>query len=341
MLKRLMFFMLLIFLLLTGCSAANEEPGPADTASAVLPTGEAEATGQPSPEPTETELPPTATEIPPTPLPTETAVPAEVATVSDVLYATAVDPDAADELMDVYYLPGADAGKPVVIYAHGDNQSKGSGRIFGRLMAKEGYVVLVIDWRDDVTSNRDPAYLREAMEDSLCALRAAAEQGALYGADPQRVIWSGFSSGAWIGSMISIGEGDVESIMDAYAAENDGPAQRVACTAVSPPAQITAFIPSSGAYPGDYWLGNGVNPEWTELFAPLREYSALGHNPDLQVRMIHGAQDFSYDTRFRDAETFAAALRDAGYDIELLPQQGSHESFQQAIIDAVKSLEES
>jgi dipeptidyl aminopeptidase/acylaminoacyl peptidase len=57
--------------------------------------------------------------------------------------------------------------------------------------------------------------------------------------------------------------------------------------------------------------------------------------------MIHGAQDFSYDTRFRDAETFAAALREAGYDIELLPQQGSHESFQQAIIEAVKSLEES
>jgi len=318
-----------------GCSAAGEEVEPAGAVTAVS-AAESEATvAPPSPEATTTEIPPTATKLPPTPRATETAVPAEVETVKDVAYVTAVAADAEDQLMDVFYLPGAEAGKPVVIYAHGSGQSKGSGNIFGRLLARGGYVVLVLNWHDDFVSSRETADLREAMENSLCALRAAAEQGALYGADPQQVIWTGFSAGAWIGSLISFGEGDLEGMMDAYAAEHDGPAQRVNCTADSPPAQIAAFIPSSGAYPGDYWLGNGVNPEWTDLLAMLRDYSALGHNPDMKVRIIHGAQDFSYDTRFRDAETFAAALHDAGYDTEILPQKGSHESFQQTIIEAV------
>jgi acetyl esterase/lipase len=58
----------------------------------------------------------------------------------------------------------------------------------------------------------------------------------------------------------------------------------------------------------------------------------------LKVRLVHGEHDFSYDTRFKDAETFAEALQAAGYDVALLPQKGSHESFQLAIIDTIVEL---
>lgn len=279
------------------------------------------------------------TALPATAVPTAVAPAADPEVVEDVIYATAVHPDADDQIMDVYYLPGSQAGKPVVIYAHGSGQSKSSGYVVGRKLAREGYVVLTVDWRDEFVDNRDPAYLREALENGACMLRAAAEQAALYGADPQQVIWSGFSAGAWLGSMMAFGEGDLAVLFNDYAKNEEDLQQRVACTAAAPPAAITAYVPTGGAFPGDFWLGNGVNAEWTPLLDPAREFSALGHNPGLKVRLLHGRQDFSYDTRFKDAETFAAALDEAGYDVAFLPQEGSHESFQLAIIDEVLALD--
>ena len=203
-------------------------------------------------------------------------------------------------------------------------------------------MVLSIDWRDEITTGQmEPALLREAMEDAECVLRFAADEAEQFGGDPGRVIWTGFSAGAWLSGMISLGEGDLQGAMDAYAAGHDGPGQRVQCTAAAAPAPITGFVPASGSFPGDFWLGNGRLTEWTEVFAPVQGYTAVGQNPDLQVRLVHGQRDHELNTSFEDTELFAAALQEAGYDVMLLAQPGAHESYQLTIIDEVMALAES
>jgi poly(3-hydroxybutyrate) depolymerase len=337
-------------LFLSACASAAG--GGTDLAAQTVANTPELATTVSTPEPSATSRPaPTATMPPTAVLPTETAQPtatmlpaaeptaAEVAVVSDVLYATAVDPEAADQSLDIYYAAGTEAQKPVVIWAHGSGLDKTAGRTLGRLLAKNGFVVLSIDWRDDVTVGRmETSMLREAMENGQCALRFAAEKAAQYGGDPQRVIWTGASAGSWLGGMISFGEGDMQAALDAYAAEHDGPGQRVQCTADAGPAQVTGFVPASGSYPGDFYLGNGHIPEWTEVFAPVAGYTAVGHNPDLQVRLIHGKRDLEHNTAFADTQLFAAALEEAGYDVVLLPQPGYHESYQLEIVEQVKAL---
>ena len=309
---------------LSACSSSAKEPAPAST-----------PTSPPSP----TSLSPSATPLPPTDTPKSTAT-AEPAAITHLRYVTAVDPEAQDETLDLYYLPGSNAAKPVVIWAHGSDLDSGTGRTFGRILARDGYVVLSLNWQDLVTRGGGTADLREAVEDAVCALRFAAEHGEEYGADPSRVIWAGFSAGAWLGSIVSIGDGDPTAVLDAYAAQNDVPDRRVDCLAAADPAQITAFIPSAGAYPGDFWLGNGDNPFYSELMAPLAEYTAVGHNPDLQVRILHGKNDRAGDTAFDNAQAFADALQQAGYDVLFLPQDGAHESFQTQVIEQILALEE-
>jgi acetyl esterase/lipase len=318
--------------LLNACASPGDEPS--------TPSGEAVSTATTLPE--ATPLPPTAPPPQPTatPEPTATAEPAEATVIEDIVYATAVDPDAQEETLDIHYLPGSNAGKPVVIWAHGSALDSSSGRIFGRLLAREGYVVMAINWQDLSSRGGGTADLREALEDATCVLRFAAEHGQEYGADPNRVVWAGYSAGAWLGSLVAFGEGDPFAIWDAYAAENDGPEQRVQCAATADPAKISAYIPSAGSYPGGYWLGNDNNPYYSEFMSPLSGYSAIGHNPDLQVRMLHGTRDLASDTAFENAQAFADALQEAGYDVEFLPQDGAHESFQTQAIEQILALEE-
>lgn len=314
---------------LNACSSPASEPA--------APESEAMAATAP----VATPLPPTATNLPPTATPlAPTAEPAEAAVLKDVAYATAVDPEAKDETLDIHYLPGSNAGKPVVIWGHGSALDSSSGRIFGRLLAREGYVVLAINWQDLATRGGGTADLREAVEDAACALRFAAEHGQEYGADPNRVIWAGFSAGSWLGSIVALGEGDPLPVWDSYAAQNDGPGRRVQCAATADPALITAYVPSAGSYPGGFWLGNENNPYYSEFMAPLSSYAAIGNNPDLKVRILHGTRDLSGDTAFENAQAFAGALQEAGYDVIFLPQEGAHESFQTQAIEQILALEE-
>ena len=92
------------------------------------------------------------------------------------------------------------------------------------------------------------------MENAYCALTAAAEHGPAYGADPQQAIWTVFSAGAWLGSLISFSPGDLQSMQDAFTIYGDETPQRVLCTSELDPAHITAYLPTGGVYPGEFWL---------------------------------------------------------------------------------------
>ena len=80
------------------------------------------------------------------------------------------------------------------------------------------------------------------------------------------------------------------------------------CTSDLEPAHIAAYLPTGGVYPGQFWYGNGDKADITENFEELSNYSAIGNNPDLKVRLLHGKQDLSYTTHIDDARAFAPEL---------------------------------
>jgi acetyl esterase/lipase len=332
--RNLLAIICLLALLVAGCAAPQ---GP-DSAPAAEPTAAAPPTAEPAPtiapSPTTAPAPTTV----PTAAPTHTPVPAEVAVISDVPYAEALDPDLGQQLLDIYYTPGMAENKPVVLWAHGSSLDKSTGRIMGRILAKEGYVVIPFTW---LTAEPGEAVekVRAATEYAECVLRFAAAEAGQYGADPQRVIWTGFSAGSWLGAILALSEdGSVQEEWDSYAAANDGPPQQVRCAAAAEPAAITALVAGAGSYADEFWLDGNEVPSLKEWHAPLKSLAAIGHNPELVVRLLHGKSDHSPFTDFDDAERFAAALAEAGYDVTFLPQNGAHESFQTEIIEQVKAL---
>ena len=308
------FLLLLAAAVLSACSVGQDAAVPTPTAT----------------------TPPLPTD---TPQPTPTQAPVEVAVVEDLLYASGIESAAGNQRLDVYHLPGSNEQKPLVIWTHGQGGKKHHESSLAESLAEEGFVVLSISWQDRaVSSQNNIELMREATENAECALRFAAENAEQYGADPENVIWAGHSAGAWIGSIISFAEGDLLGEWDAYAAANDGPAQRVECSTDAEPANIKGFVGNSGAYHGDFWLGDPALDDWSAAFLPMQMISAVGNNPNLAVRIIHGRDDASEYTTFEAAERFAAALQDAGYDVDFLPQDGEHVVFEDEIIAQIQAL---
>jgi acetyl esterase/lipase len=253
-----------------------------------------------------------------------------VTVIEDVMYAKAVAPEAEDQLADIY-LPVAPGPYPVVIWAHGSNQDRSTGRTLGRILARSGFVVVSIDWRDEATGEGEVQSLREALEDAGCALRLAAEQAEKVGAAPGTAIWAGFSAGAWLGSLVAFGEGDLQSRWQSFAEVSDGPPQQARCLAEAEPASIAGFVAGAGAFPGELWFASEAGP-WAEL----RQFAAIGQNLNLQVRLIHGRNDLTRP--LKDAQAFYEALVEAGYDAAIFPQPGGHEPFYQVLIEQVQAL---
>jgi acetyl esterase/lipase len=336
MIKHCLLFLTSIVFVVACNPAATSDGAPSSTP--VEPAPEASATSrppEPSPTtaPTDTPVPATATATVPEASPT----PAESAVIEDVLYAKAVDSEADDQYLDIY-VPESPGDYPVVLWAHGSNLSKASGRTLGRVLAKSGFVVVVIDWRDDLNAQDQIGQFREALEDAECALRLIGGQAGQYGADPERVIWAGFSAGGWLGSLVSFGEGDLSGLWDEYAATRDGPSQRVSCTDQAAPARVSGLVVSSTPFFSDFWFETEETAASVYYLPELRAYAAVGHNPDLQVRLIHGRADGRAVTD--GAELFTAALGDAGYDVARFPQAGGHDSYFQQVIEQILALVE-
>lgn len=274
-----------------------------------------------------------------TPQPTPTQGPAEVAREESVLYVSPIDQLAKQRLLNVYHIPGANEQKPLVIWAHGFGGGRFTDETLAERLAEEGFVVLSIDWQVAMSNPEgDIGVMREATENAECALRFAAENAEQYGADPENVIWAGTSAGAWLGSIISFAEGDLQGEWDAYAAANGGPAQRVECSTDAEPANIMGYVGNAGPYPADFWLGDPSTDECCAGFLPMQMFSAIGNNPDLAVRIIHGRDELVFP--IETAERFAAALQDAGYDVKFLPQDGTHVLFEDQIVTQIQALGE-
>ena len=326
--KSLLLLAGLLFIVACNPADSSEEAPSSPPAEPTVDASPTPRPPAPSPTaaPTDTPVAATATAVPPTASPT----PAESSVIEDVLYAEAIDPAAGDQYLDIY-VPGSPGNYPVVLWAHGSNLSKSSGQTLGRILAKSGFVVVAIDWRDDLDSEDQIGQFREALENAECALKLIGGRAEQYGGNPGRVIWAGFSAGGWLGSLVSFGEGNLGSLWDEYAAANDGPSQRVVCTDEEEAAQVSSLVASSTPFFSDFWFETEETAAAVYNLPELRAYTAIGHNPDLRVRLIHGRADGRAVTD--GAELFTTALEEAGYDVARFPQSGGHDAYFQQVIE--------
>ncbi len=105
--------------------------------------------------------------------------------------------------LDVYAPRDADrATTPVVVFFYGggwETGSKGMYAFVGSALARQGYVVVVPDYRV-YPEVRWPTFL----EDSAKAVRWARDNASTYGGDPARIVLMGHSAGAYNAAMLTL-----------------------------------------------------------------------------------------------------------------------------------------
>jgi acetyl esterase/lipase len=215
----------------------------------------------------------------------------------DVAYAETDAILSRKPLLDVF-APAEEGPWPVVVVATGSGAGKAYARDWATAMASQGAVVFPVEY--EVGAPQTP------LDHLNCAARYVRDVAAEYGGDPSHVTLLGWSRGAQVGMVVSLG---VEEL----------PA---GCLASEDAAIPDAFVGYEGLYgPGDQ--------EFTaEELAAMGEPVAsqfVGANPDLVVRLIHGGY---VDTVFGDApvaysEEFAEILAEAGYDVEFTLVEGA------------------
>ncbi len=272
----------------------------------------------PTPSPTPTARPPAPTApSTDTPAPTTATSPTTepVVIIEDLTYLRPQAPDAGERQLDVYApaLPAPDdGGYPTVIFAHGYNQSRRALVTVSRQIAAEGAVVFTPTWPTDPTSAASWRRMTEAL---ACAVRYARKNGPAYGADPDNVVFVGFSMGATLGAQVALAEDDLATLWAGYAAEHGGPSSQVACVAADTPVRVDAFVGIGGSYT----LADRFDETDPDLWALL---TTLGDNADLVIRLLHG--EFDSTVSPESSAAFAERLSAAGFDVEFTTFDQGH-----------------
>lgn len=211
----------------------------------------------------------------------------------------------------------------MVIWGPGGGQGKINGISFGRKMAGQGAVALVIAIYHGSSFDDEPLGIgsRALLEEADCAVRMARSVAPTYGGDPNRVVWSGFSFGGVVGFELALSDPNAEQAWDAFVAREGGPERQYECVASDASVPLTALVVTGSARMVDIW------PDTYAADPKLREFvdatNRIGNNPGLKVRMIHGTADG--EVPFAIAEGLAKRLRAAGYDAELTTiEEGAH-----------------
>ena len=248
------------------------------------------------------------------------------------------------------YTPSEPANRPVVVYLGGGRgEVKELGLPLVQALAKQGVLAISINYH---TMGAKDALLhhgrgfREMAETAACAIRFA-RKSALDRSrgEAAKLCLVGFSLSGGLAAQIALGGDKIEQQWEEFSVGGGGPPRQVNCEMKEGSLHVDALVGIAGAYDafigydgkwGRDWLQEN-DPELWEMF-----YSMIGKNPDLQIRLIHGEHDRTIP--LENSSAFEAALSDAGYDVELIPFDGSHlvrtDLTVKTIMDVLRDLSE-
>lgn len=169
--------------------------------------------------------------------------------------------------LDVY-TPSEGGSWPVVILAHGMDQSRSRFEPLAKAIASEGAMVYNIDVAFSFP-------FITGVERIACAVRFARATAVDCGGDPSQIILVGNSAGAITGAVVGLAGDDFEE----------------GCALTDASALPDALVLFEGPYDYpvkatciDHTVLKDKDPE---VWKAINPYSHIGRNPDLQVRLLH------------------------------------------------------
>jgi predicted esterase len=243
-----------------------------------------------------------------------------VEVTSDVVYATLLQPDVTEQILDVY-TPEEAGTWPVIVFLHGLNATKEGHIKESQAIAEQGAVVFTVNWPTwipDIAARENGKGFREMSEVLSCAIRFARATALDYGGDPSQVTLVGFSYGAAYGAWVALAGDDLDRLWEEFASIRGGPPPQVECVVSGVSANVDAFVGIGGRYD----FAEPLHERDSELWQIASPYAHLGQDLDLRVRLIHGERDST--VRSEHSVQFNDVLAEAGYDTSLTLFDGIH-----------------
>lgn len=198
-------------------------------------------------------------------------------------------------------------------------------------LVEQGVIVVTIS-SDDLLGDEGPGGPEEIVaagqqrpEKLECAIRFARARAAELGNDNPTVLLSGVSFGGGLAAQVGLFGETLADRWDEYTTTAGLP-RRFECEVTGGSTHVDAVIGMAGTYDLTVPIFDGMygrayqqehNPGMQEFLT-----SSIGANPSLKLRLIHGTRD---DIPVEFAEQFAAVLRDAGYDAQVITWGGGHD----------------
>jgi acetyl esterase/lipase len=230
--------------------------------------------------------------------------------------------------LDVY--APTEAGKwPVVVFLPGRGMGKGTGsRLLLRPLAEQGMVVVSINYSSLYPGEaiHDPRReVREMAETVACAIRFAHKTTVDSGHQATQVILLGTSLGGGLAAHVALVADEIDHQWERFASQQGGPPRQVQCEVPEGSVHVDALVGIAGAYDGFVGSEGRYGREWLQAKDPALWdllYSAVGNNPELKVRLLHGERDTTIP--LENSLAFEAVLLEAGYDVEVMSYDDGH-----------------
>lgn len=208
----------------------------------------------------------------------------------------AYGPDARQKL-DVYRPAGALKSKAAIVFLYGGSWRKGDRdkyRFVGQLLASQGYLVVIPDYRLYPTV-RFPSFV----EDAAAAVGWVHREIAARGGDPNRIVVAGHSAGAHSAALIAL---DPSYLKAAHV----------------PREALAGLIGLSGPYGFDPATIKSTRPIFAPAVPPgaARPITFAGANAPPTL-LIHGDQDWTVSPR--NSVELTQRLSDAGGKVTYVP----------------------